>query len=158
MTRPTTATSTAPRGLVMAEPKTALPGQLWRWWRLRSRRGYLVTGALPSPAANEFVERLQHGGVIPLPFDAERPDDADVVVIVGRISPKLRPHVASIRERLPPGALVVAIDDDGPVRSPSVPAVEVMTVDAQLIGLPPPPAALHELVARLVPLRQGPPE
>ncbi len=138
----------------MAEPSFALPGQLWRWWRLRSRRGYLVTGALPSVAASEFVERLKHGAVLPLPFDAERPDDADVVVIVGRVSMKLRPHLAMIAERLPPGAQVVAIDDDAPLQPASLPAQAVLAVDAHVRGLPPTPDALQALVARLVPTRE----
>jgi hypothetical protein len=155
MTTSMMATSTEPWGQSMASSTTALPSQLWRWWRLRSRRGYLVIGALPSPAAHDFVERLKHGAVLPLPFDAERPDDADVVVVVGRISPKLRPYLEDLRGRLPPGALIVAIDDDGPVRFPSVPVTDVLTVDAQLIGLPPAPAMLQELVARFVPRRQG---
>jgi hypothetical protein len=138
----------------VAEPSFALPGQLWRWWRLRSRRGYLVAGALPSPAANEFVERLKHGAIVPLPFDAERPDDADVVVIVGRVSMKLRPHLATLSERLPPGAVVVAVDDDSPLQAGTLPAQDVLSVDVQVLGLPPSLAALQALVARLVPNRE----
>jgi hypothetical protein len=130
-----------------------LPRQLWRWWRLRSRRGLLITGALPSPAAIDFVERLKGGSVLPLPLDADRPDDADVVVIVGRVSLKMSLALAPIRERLPPGALVVAIDDDPVPFYAAGPAADVLAVDVFVPGLPPAPAALDALIRRLLPHR-----
>lgn len=133
--------------------ETPLPRQLWRWWRLRSRRGYLVTGALPSSAAVDFVERLRSGHVLPLPLDAERPDDADVVFVVGRISLKLALALAPIRERLPPGALVVAIDDEPEALYAGGPAADVLAVDLFVPGLPPSPAAIEALVRRLLPRR-----
>lgn len=128
-----------------------LPRQLWRWWRLRSRRGLLITGALPSMAAADFVERLRRGTVLPLPLDAERPDDADVVLVVGRIPLKLSLAMANVRERLPPGALVVAIDEEPASLYAMSPAADVLAVDLFLPGLPPPPAAIEALVHRLLP-------
>lgn len=128
-----------------------LPRQLWRWWRLRSRRGLLVTGALPSAAAVDFVERLKSGAVLPLPLDAERPDDADVVLIVGRVSLKLALALAPLRQRLPQGALVVAIDEAPLPLYAAGPAADVLAVDLFVPGLPPPPAVLDALVRRLLP-------
>jgi len=141
----------------MAESTSAdapLPRQLWSWWRLRSRRGYLVTGALPSTAAVDFVERLRRGTVLPLPLDAERPDDADVVLIVGRVSLKMATALAPLRERLPPGALVVAIDEEPAPLYAAGPAADVLAVDLFVAGLPPPPAAIAALVQRLIPGRR----
>jgi hypothetical protein len=137
-------------------PVERLPRQLWRWWRLRSRRAHLVVGALPSTAAVDFVERLRRGAVLPLPLDAERPDDADVVLIVGRVSLKMARALAPLRERLPPGALVVAIDDPPTPLYAAGPAADVLAVDLFVAGLPPPPAAIAMLVERLLPgRRQG---
>jgi hypothetical protein len=127
-----------------------LPRQLWRWWRLRSRRGLLITGALPSMAAMDFVERLRAGTVLPLPLDADRPDDADVVLVVGRVSLKLSQALAPVRERLPPGALVVAIDETPSPLYATSPAADVFAVDLFVPGLPPPPAAMEALVHRLL--------
>jgi coenzyme F420-reducing hydrogenase gamma subunit len=140
----------------MSEPPSGrrelpLPRQLWRWWRLRSRRGLLVTGALPSSAAVDFVERLKAGAVLPLPLDAERPDDADVVLVVGRVSLKLALALAPLRQRLPHGALVVAIDEAPLPLYAAGPATDVLAVDLFVPGLPPPPAAIDALVRRLLP-------
>jgi coenzyme F420-reducing hydrogenase gamma subunit len=134
-------------------PETPLPRQLWRWWRLRSRRGLLITGALPTTSAIDFVTRLRAGTVLPLPLDAERPDDADVVLIVGRVSLKMTPALSRLRERLPPGALVVAFDEPGSAFYATAPAASVLDVDLVVEGLPPPPAAIDRVVQRLLPRR-----
>ena len=134
---------------------TPLPRQLWRWWRLRSRRGLLITGAVPSGSAADFVARLKAGTVLPLPLDATRPDDADVVIIVGRVSLKLSIALQGLRERLPPGALIVAIDEPGPPLYATAPAADVVDVDLVIDGLPPAPAAIESLVWRLLPRRHA---
>lgn len=130
-----------------------LQSQLWRWWRLRSRRGLLMTGALPNVAAADFVARLRSGSVLPLPLDAERVDDADVVLIVGRVSLKMSLPLSRLRERLPPGALVVAFDAPAPALHATAPAADVIDVDLVVEGLPPPPGAIDALVRRLLPRR-----
>jgi Ni,Fe-hydrogenase III small subunit len=101
-------------------------------------------------AAMDFVERLRAGTVLPLPLDADRPDDADVVLVVGRVSLKLSQALAPVRERLPPGALVVAIDETPSPLYATSPAADVFAVDLFVPGLPPPPAAMEALVHRLL--------
>jgi hypothetical protein len=128
-----------------------LPAQLWRWWRLRSRRGLVVVGNLRSAEAVRFAEQVLAGEVFPVPMDAERAEDADVVIIIGKISPKLSLPLAGLRHRLPPGAVVIAFDDDAAGAYASVRADSVVDVDIVANALPPSPALIEAVVRRLIP-------
>ncbi len=129
-----------------------LPAQLWRWWRLRSRRGLVVVGNISSAEGARFAERVAAGEVFPVPMDAERPEDADVVVIIGRISAKLARPLAELRHRLPPGAVVVAFDDsDASAVYASVAADSVIDADIIVNGLPPPRSVIEDVVRCLIP-------
>jgi len=129
----------------------ALPAKLWRWWRLRSRRGLVVTGALPSAAAADFVTRLRAGTVLPVPMDAEGPEDADVVVIVGQISAQLSLRLAGLRQRLPPGAVIVAFDVATPVPVYAVGgAAGVVDLDILVRALPPTAATIDLVIQHIL--------
>jgi hypothetical protein len=156
MDDPTT-TAARPRPTFEENAPAALPAKLWRWWRLRSRRGLVVEGALPSPAAAEFVARLRAGSVLPVPMDAEGPDDADVVVVVGHISAQLALRLAGLRERLPPGAVVIAFDMATPVHSYAVGAADaVIEVDILVKALPPSDAAIDLVIQQVLDRATGP--
>ena len=62
--------------------------------------------------------------------------------------------LAPLRERLPPGALIVAIDDPPMPLYAAGPAADVLAVDLYVEGLPPPPTAITMLVERLLPGRR----
>jgi hypothetical protein len=129
----------------------ALPAKLWRWWRLRSRRGLLVVGALPSAAAADFVARLRAGSVLPVPMDAEGPEDADVVVIVGQISAQFSLRLAGLRQRLPPGAVIVAFDVAAPVPVYAVGGADaVVDVDILVRALPPSAATIDLVIQHIL--------
>lgn len=106
--------------------------------RARARRGILIEGALPHVDAQIFVEQLRLGRVLPTPIDAERPDDADVLIVVGRIPARLAEPLAWARARLTTPATVIAFDDP---RTPNVYAMqrvtEVIAVDVMVQELPP---------------------
>jgi len=123
-----------------------LPERLWRWVRLRSRRAFVVVGALPGTDAVTFVERLRRGDVLPVPVDAEQPEQAELIIIVGRISTQSAVAVAHLRERAP-NALIVAIDDvDGAAIYATHAATDIVDVDIVVRGLPPSSASIEALL------------
>ena len=129
-----------------------LPAQLWRWWRLRSRRGLVVVGNISSAEGARFAEQVAAGEVFPVPMDAERAEDADVVIVIGRISAKQSLPLAGLRHRLPPGAIVVAFDDVAAAAIyASVGADSVLDVDVVVQGLPPTAAQLESVVGLFIP-------
>lgn len=144
-------TGAAPRQAFDDNAPAALPAKLWRWWRLRSRRGLVVEGALPSLAAADFVSRLRAGSVLPVPMDAKGVDDADVVVVVGQISAQLALRLAGLRQRLPPGAVVIAFDLATPGSCYAVGAADaVIEVDIFVKALPPSDAAVDLVIQQIL--------
>ncbi len=144
-------TSAGPRQAADENAPAALPAKLWRWWRLRSRRGLVVEGALPSLAAADFVSRLRAGSVLPVPMDAEGVDDADVVVVVGQISAQMALRLAGVRQRLPPGAVVIAFDLATHGSCYAVGAADaVLEVDILVKALPPSDAAIDLVIQQVL--------
>ncbi len=113
------------------------PVQLQRWAALRGRCALVVVGALSSPAARAFAERVTDGDALPLPTDARDPAQADVLVIIGRISHKLAPALLSLHGALPAGARVLAFDDDDDVHYAVARADAIVDVDVLVPGMPP---------------------
>ena len=123
-----------------------LASRLWRWVRLRSRRAFVVVGVLPGPDAVAFVERLRRGEVLPIPVDAGGPEQAEIIVIVGRLSTQAADGVARLRTRAPQ-ALIVAIDDDTDAAVYAThSASEIVDVDIVVRGLPPSTQAVQQLL------------
>ena len=111
--------------------------QVQRWAKLRGRSALVITGALSSPAARAFAERVADGDALPLPTDAADPGQADVLVIIGRISHKLAPALVALCAGLPPSARVLAFDDDDDVHYAVARADAVVDVDVLVHGIPP---------------------
>jgi NADH-quinone oxidoreductase subunit B len=155
-TRPDAAPAPAPpapagggRGIVLER----LLGPVVRWARAKSRVGLAIVGALPGRDAEGWAApRALPLGV---PTDAPDPRQADLLVVVGRVSHKLAPflvrtHAAMAR---PTSVLVVELEPD----SPSVPRLyptvsdvaSIIPVDVVVRGLPPPPEAIARAIAAL---------
>ncbi|HEY1098783.1 MAG TPA: hypothetical protein VGF99_07635 [Myxococcota bacterium] len=133
-----------------------LTDRLWRWVRLRSRRAWLVVGVVDGDEAHAFVEQLRRGDVMPIPFDATRPADADVIVIVGRIASRAAAHVAALRAQAP-GAVFIAFDDPRTATTYATwPAADVVDIDVVVHGVPPSAAALTQLTEAILAPRAEP--
>lgn len=120
----------------MTAPPNAV-AHLERWAVLRGRSALVVTGCLSSAAARSFAARLEDGDALPLPTDARDPRQADVLIIVGRVSHKLAPHLVALRAELPDDARVLAFDDDDDDVYAAARADAVVDVDVLVRGLPP---------------------
>ncbi|MBM4282538.1 MAG: hypothetical protein FJ137_17900 [Deltaproteobacteria bacterium] len=116
-------------------------GGLARWAQLRGRSALVVVGALDGGTARAFAARVVAGDVLPMPVDATDAGRADVLVIIGRVSPRLAPVLVATRQRLAAGAVVLAFDTDDDA-GPAVPADAVIDVDVVVRGAPPGDAAL----------------
>jgi NADH-quinone oxidoreductase subunit B len=141
----------------MADLLDALFGPIVHWARSRSRVGLAVVGALPGRDAEPWaVPRALPLGV---PSDATSPRQADLLVVVGRISHKLAPflvrtHAAMAR---PAAALVVELEETPPLVPRLYASVadvaSIIPVDVVVRGHPPTAAmmerALRALDARL---------
>ncbi len=93
-----------------------------------------------------FVERFRRGEVLPIPVDAASPEDAEIIVIIGRVSTQSADAVARLRSRAPQ-ALIVAIDDASePAVYASHAASDIVEVDIVVRGLPPSNAAIQTLL------------
>jgi hypothetical protein len=125
----------------MADPV----GQVWRWLRLRARRAFIVVGAVPDEGAAAFVSALRAGNVLPIPVDARAPEEADVIVLVGRVSTKAAAAAAQLRIRAP-HALIVAIDAPHTASYATAPAGAVVDADVVVTGLPPSAAAIDAVL------------
>ena len=135
-------------------------GPIARWARRRSRVAIAVVGALPGRDA----EPWSHPRALPIgvPTDANTPRQADLLVVVGRISHKLAPflvrtHAAMAR---PMSAMVIELEGHNEKHLyASVSEVSaILPVDVVVRGLPPTPepatralAALDELTPGLAP-------
>ncbi len=119
-----------------------MKGGLAGWARLRGRSALVVVGALDGGAARAFAGRVVAGDVLPIPVDATDAARADVLVVVGRVSPRLAPVLVATRQRLAAGAVVLAFDTDDGHAGPAVPADAVIAVDVVVRGVPPGEAAL----------------
>jgi hypothetical protein len=122
---------------------------LWRWARLRGRSAYVVIGALDSDAARAFAARLCAGDALPIPVDAPGPRHADVLVIVGRVGPRLASALVIARRQLAPGAVVLAFDTRDPPLAAVASPDEVVDVDVVVRGMPPSDAMLARALAAL---------
>ncbi len=118
---------------------------LWRWLRLRARRAFVVVGALPNEDAIAFVASLRNGDILPIPVDAATPEDADVIVVVGRVSPKAAAPIANLRHRAPQ-AVIVAIDEPTHATYANAPAGAVLAADVVVSELPPSASAIDAVL------------
>jgi coenzyme F420-reducing hydrogenase gamma subunit len=118
---------------------------LWRWLRLRARRAFVVVGALPSEDAIAFVASLRNGDVLPIPVDAATPEDADVILVVGRISAKAAAPIASLRQRAPQ-AVIVTIDEPTHATYANAPPAAVLAADVVVRALPPSASAIDAVL------------
>lgn len=123
---------------------TALLAPLARWARRRSRVGIAVVGALPGLDAAAWAEprRLPIGQ----PTDATAPRQADLLVVVGRISHKLSPFLVRTHAAMAQPSSVLVVDLEPPGASPGLyPTVadvsHMLPVDV-LVRSPAPSAAL----------------
>jgi NADH-quinone oxidoreductase subunit B len=86
----------------------ALLAPLSRWARNKSRVGLAVVGALPGPDAAAFsVPRVLPIGV---PTDAPSARQADLLVVVGRVSHKLAPFLVRTHASMAQPSQVLVID------------------------------------------------
>ncbi|MDP2344498.1 MAG: hypothetical protein Q8O67_26320 [Deltaproteobacteria bacterium] len=121
--------------MVESAPDTA--ARVQRWAALRGRSALVVTGALSSPAARTFADRVVDGDALPLPTDAADPQQADVLIVIGRISHKLAPALVALCAALPRGARVLAFDDVDDAHYAVARADAVVAVDVLVEGIPP---------------------
>lgn len=130
-------------------------GPVAKWARAKSRVGIAVVGALPGRDA----EAWSHPRALPIgvPTDANTPRQADLLVVVGRISHKLAPflvrtHAAMAR---PMKTMVIDLDDPGEPKLYATVAdvAGIIPVDVVVRGRQPSP----ELIARAVRALDGAP-
>ncbi|MBI1944474.1 MAG: hypothetical protein HYS27_02190 [Deltaproteobacteria bacterium] len=121
----------------------SLLAPLSRWARRRSRVGIAVVGALPGlDAAPWAVPRH-----LPLgqPTDATAPRQADLLVVVGRISHKLSPFLVRTHAAMAQPSTVLVIDLEPAATAGLYPTVtdvaRILPVDA-VVRSPAPSAAL----------------
>lgn len=137
----------------MAESALAgLLAPLARWARRRSRVGIAVVGALPGLDAADWSDpRLLPLG---LPTDALAPRQADLLVVVGRISHKLSPFLVRTHAAMAQPAAVMVVDLE-PAATPAglYPSVadvaQIIPVDVVLKGQRPSAALLARALAAL---------
>jgi hypothetical protein len=120
----------------MSKGKGTVAGLL-RWARLRGRSAFVVVGALDGEPAGRFVARLRAGDVLPIPVDAIDIRHADVLVVAGRVSPRLAVLLRTARQRLVPGGVVLAFDTDDDDESTACRVDRVIEVDVLVRGMPP---------------------
>jgi NADH-quinone oxidoreductase subunit B len=93
----------------VADPTlAALLGPLLRWARAKSRVGLAVVGALPGADAAAFASPRTLP--IGIPTDAPNARQADVLVVVGRISHKLAPFLVRTHASMSRPAQVLVVD------------------------------------------------
>ena len=87
---------------------TSLLAPLARWARRRSRVGIAVVGALPGLDAAAWADPRH----LPIgqPTDAPAPRQADLLVVVGRISHKLSPFLVRTHAAMAQPSAVMVID------------------------------------------------
>lgn len=131
----------------------AVLGPLVRWARSRSRVGIAVVGALPSRAANDWA--THRALPIGVPTDAADPRQADLLVVVGRISHKLAPFIVRTHASMarPTAVLLIELEPVEVVLPRLYATVAdvsgIIPVDVVVRGLPPTPAALARALAAL---------
>jgi hypothetical protein len=131
----------------------ALVAPLVRWARSRSRSAIAVVGALPGRAADPWA--MHRALPIGIPTDATDPRQADVLVVVGRISHKLAPFLVRTHAAMARPASVLLIELEPALGSPPrlYPTVAdvsaIIPVDVIVRGLPPTPRALARAFAAL---------
>lgn len=132
----------------------AVFGPVMRWARARSRTGIAVVGALPSREADAWA--AHRALPLLLPTDAADPRQADLLVVVGRISHKLAPFIVRTHASMarPTSVLWIELEPVGAAALPysyaSVADVSgIIPVDVIVRGLPPTPAALARALAAL---------
>ena len=134
----------------------ALLGPLMRWARSRSRVGIAVVGALPSRDADAWAAHR----ALPLgiPTDAAGPRQADLLVVVGRISHKLAPFIVRTHASMARPTSVLLIElERAPTAALLLPRLyatvadvtSIIPVDVVVRGVPPSPAALARALAAL---------
>jgi Ni,Fe-hydrogenase III small subunit len=123
---------------------------------LRARRAFVVVGAVPGEDAAAFVSALRAGNVLPIPVDARTPEEADVILLVGRVSTKAASAVAQLRSRAP-HALIVAFDAPQGPSYATAPAAAVLDADVVVTGLPPSAAAIDAVLAAVLQHTRGGP-
>lgn len=125
----------------MAEsPIAALVAPLARWARRRSRVGLAVVGALPGLDAAAWADPR----ALPIgqPTDATAPRQADLLVVVGRISHKLSPFLVRTHAAMAQPSSVVVVDlEPAGAMAPLYPSVadvtQLLPVDVVVKGATP---------------------
>lgn len=131
----------------------ALLGPLVRWARSRSRVGIAVVGALPSREADAWA--THRALPIGAPTDAADPRQADLLVVVGRISHKLAPFIVRTHASMarPTSVLLIELEPAELVLPRLYATVADVTgiipVDVVVRGLPPSPPAMARALAAL---------
>ncbi len=145
ITTTTTATATATATATTENPVVSVE----RWATLRGRSALVVVGCVATAAARDFADRVVDGSALPLPTDARDPRQADVLIVVGRVSHKLAPHLVELFQALPDDARVIAFDDDDDDVYAVARADSVVDVDVLVRGLPPDEGTLQRALVAL---------
>jgi NADH-quinone oxidoreductase subunit B len=122
-----------------------------RWARAKSRVGIAVVGALPGRDAEAWAQ--PRALPIGIPTDAVAPRQADVLVVVGRISHKLAPFLVRTHAAMAQPATVIVIEMDSPAMPRMYATVAdvaaIIPVDVVVRGKPPSPPTLMKALAAL---------
>jgi NADH-quinone oxidoreductase subunit B len=116
-----------------------LLGPIAKWARTKSRVGIAVVGALPGRDA----EPWSHPRALPIgiPTDASTPRQADLLVVVGRISHKLAPFLVRNHAMMarPLNTMVIDLDDpaDKKLYATVADVAGIIPVDVVVRGRPP---------------------
>lgn len=130
-----------------------LLGPVVRWARARSRVGLAVVGAVPGRHAESWA--VPWSLPLGIPTDAADPRQADLLIVVGRISHKLAPflvraHAAMAR---PTSVMVIELEAEPrgfPLLYATVADVaQIIPVDVIVRGLPPAPESIARALRAL---------
>lgn len=135
----------------------AILGPIVRWARKKSRVGLAIVGALPGRDA----ELWAHPRALPIgiPTDAPAARQADLLVVVGRISHKLAPFIVRTHAAMarPACAIVVELEPSSEIGTMVVPRLYatvadvtcIIPVDVIVRGHPPTQAMMLRALAAL---------
>lgn len=140
-----------PAGPVAESALGRLLAPLARWARQRSRVGIAVVGALPGLDAAPWAEPRH----LPIgqPTDALAPRQADLLVVVGRVSHKLSPFLVRTHAAMAQPSSVLVIELEARSAAPLYPSVadvaQIIPVDVVVRSPAPSAAALARALAAL---------